>query len=271
VPEGDTVWMSARQLHGALAGRVLTRTDFRVPQLATTSLAGQTVLEVVPRGKHMLTRLSSGLTLHTHFRMDGSWRVYRPGQRWSGGPDHQVRLVLANAEAVAVGYRMPVVELVRDEATVVGHLGPDVMDDSFDLEEAVRRLAADPEAEIGTALLEQRHLAGVGNLDRAEALFLERVTPWTRVGDVDLRAVVRRCVTLMRANRGRWSQSTTGYSRYDESHWVFERAGRPCHRCGARVLVAEQGEPPRQRLTYWCPRCQAGPAPEPLRRRRLSS
>ncbi len=262
MPEGDTVWMSARQMHAALAGRPLTRSDFRVPQLATASLVGQTVLEVVSRGKHLLTRLDSGWTLHTHFRMDGTWRVYRPGQRWTGGPHHQVRLVLANEQAVAVGYRLPVVELVRDEATVVGHLGPDVMDEaSFDLDEAVRRLAADPAAEIGNALLEQRHLAGVGNLYRMEALFLEGVTPWTPVADVDLAEVVRRCVSLMRANRGSWQQSTTGSRRYDEKHWVFERAGRPCHRCGSRVLLAEQGDPPRQRLTYWCPRCQRGPGP----------
>lgn len=263
MPEGDTVWMAARQLHEALAGRVLTRTDFRVPRLATVDLAGQTVLEVVPRGKHMLTRLDSGWTLHTHFRMDGSWRIYRPGQRWTGGPEWQVRLVLANEERVCVGYRMPVVELVRDESSVVGDLGPDVMDEAaFDLSEAVRRLASVPDEEVGNALLDQRLLAGVGNLYRAEALFLEGVTPWSRVRDVDLEKLVNRCVALMRFNRGRFTQSTTGRLKPDDQQkWVFERAGRPCHRCGTRVRVTEQGEPPRQRLTYWCPRCQVGPAP----------
>jgi len=254
--------MAARDLRAALAGRVLTHTDFRVPQLATTSLVGQTVTDVVSRGKHLLTRLDSGLTLHTHLRMDGSWRVYRPGQRWTGGPGHQIRLVLGNDEAVVVGYRMPVVELVRDESTVVGHLGPDVMDEeTFDADEAVRRLAADPDREIGVALLDQRNLAGIGNMYRAEALFLEGVTPWTPVGGVDLPRVVDRAVRLMRANRGKHKLSTTGFHRYDEQHWVFERAGRACHRCGSRVLRAEQGEPTQQRLTYWCPTCQAGPAP----------
>jgi endonuclease-8 len=260
VPEGDTVWMSARQLHQALAGRVLTRTDFRVPRLATVSLAGQTVLEVVPRGKHMLTRLDSGLTLHTHFRMDGAWRVYRPGQRWAP-PAHQVRLVLENAEAVAVGYRMPVVELVRDESTVVGHLGPDVMDEeAFDADEAVRRLAAQPDREIGVALLDQRNLAGVGNLYRVEACFLEGVTPWTPVRDVDLPKMVARCVALMRFNRGRWTQSTTGSLRPHETHFVFERTGQPCRACRTRIRSGFQGEPPQERLTYWCPHCQRGPA-----------
>src|SRR5689334_22704196 len=186
--------MAAKQLHEALAGRVLTHTDFRVPRLATTSLVGQIVLEVVPRGKHMLTRLDSGLTLHTHFKMDGTWRIYRPGARWAP-PAHQIRLVLANEEAVAVGYRMPVVELVRDESTVVGHLGPDVMDEeTFDADEAVRRLATQPDRQIGVALLDQRNLAGVGNLYRVEACFLEGVTPWTPVGELDLRRMVDRCI-----------------------------------------------------------------------------
>jgi len=262
VPEGDTVWLSARQLHEALAGRELTVSDFRVPQLATTSLVGQTVLEVVPRGKHMLTRLSSGLTLHTHFKMDGSWRLYRPGAPWTGGPDWQVRVVLGNTERVAVGYRMPVVELVSDESTVVGHLGPDVMDEaSFDRDEAVRRLAADPAREIGMALLDQRLMAGVGNLYRVEACYLERVTPWTAAGDVDLPAMVDRCVALMRFNRGRYTQSTTGSLRPHETHWVFERTGQPCRACSTRIRSAEQGDPPYQRLTYWCPTCQTGPAP----------
>jgi endonuclease-8 len=262
VPEGDTVWLAARQLHEALSGRVLTHSDFRVPQLATTSLVGQSVLEVVSRGKHLLARLSSGLTLHTHLRMDGAWRVYRPGARWSGGPDWQVRVVLGNAERVAVGYRLPVVELVRDEAAVVGHLGPDVMDEAaFDRSEAVRRLASDPAREIGMALLDQRLLAGVGNLYRVEACHLERVTPWTPVGDVDLPAMVDRCVALMRFNRGRWTQSTTGSLRHGETHWVFERTGQPCRTCSSRIRSAEQGDPPRQRLTYWCPACQRGPAP----------
>lgn len=257
--------MSARQLHEALAGRVLTRSDFRVPRLATASLVGQTVTEVVARGKHMLTRLDSGWTLHTHFRMDGSWRVFRPGERWRGGPAHQVRVVLANAEAVAVGYRLPVVELVSDEASVVGHLGPDVMDEeSFQRDEAVRRLSEQPEREIGLALLDQRNLAGVGNLYRVEACFLEGVTPWTPVRDVHLPRMVDRCVALMRFNRGRWTQSTTGSRRPHETHFVFERTGQPCRACGARVLSAMQGEAGRERFTYWCPRCQAGPSPGQL-------
>ena len=271
MPEGDTVWLAARRMHEALADRVLTTSDFRVPQLATTDLTGRRVLEVVPRGKHLLTRLEGGLSLHTHFRMDGTWHLYAPGDRWTGGGDWQVRVVLANAERVAVGYRLPVVELLATdrEHDAVGHLGPDLLDDGFDADEALRRLRADPDREVGMALLDQRLLAGLGNLYRTEVLFLSGLTPWTRVGDVpDLPALVRRARRLMLANRGHWEQSTTGSLRAGQDHWVFERSGRPCRRCGTAVLTAEQGEAPYQRLTYWCPGSQLGPAPPPARSRR---
>ena len=271
MPEGDTVWLAAKRLREALAGRELTTSDFRVPQLATTDLTGRRVLDVVPRGKHLLTRIEGGLTLHTHFRMDGSWHLYRPGDRWSGGAEWQVRVVLANADWQAVGYRLPVVALLPTgrEDDVVGHLGPDVLDDGFDAEEAVRRLAAEPAAEVGLALLDQRNLAGLGNLYRTEVLFLQGLTPWVRVGDVtDLPALVRRARRLLMVNRDRWEQATTGSLRPGEDHWVFERSGRPCRRCGTRIATAEQGRAPRQRLTYWCPRCQLGPAPPPTPARR---
>jgi len=272
VPEGDTVWLATRRLHDALAGHVLVHTDFRVPRLATADLAGQTVTEVVSRGKHLMTRTDAGLTLHTHFRMDGSWHLYRPGTRWSGGPDWQVRVVLATQEWQAVGYRLPVVELLAsdDEQSVVGHLGPDLLGSDWDLDEAVRRLRTDCSRELGAALLDQRNLAGIGNLYKTETLFLSGLTPWTTVGDVaDLPAVVRRAHRLMTANRDHWQQTTTGSTRKGEEHWVFERAGRPCRRCGTTVVEAMQGEddhPEQARICYWCPRCQSGPAPEPMRR-----
>jgi endonuclease-8 len=268
VPEGDTVWLAARRLDDALGGRVLVRTDFRVPQLATTDLTGRTISSVVSRGKHLLMRTDADVTLHTHLRMDGSWHLYRPRSRWSGGPAWQVRVVLATDEWTAVGYRLPVVELVATarEQDVVGHLGPDILGPDWSLDEAVRRLLSRPDREMGPALLDQRNLAGIGNLYKAETLFLSGLTPWTRVGDVpDLAAVVRRAHRLLNANKDHWEQTTTGNGRKGEEHWVFERAGRPCRRCGARVLQAMQGEPdhPEQaRVCYWCPQCQAGPAPQ---------
>jgi endonuclease-8 len=256
VPEGDTVWLAARRLHEALAGRVLTRTDFRVPRHATADLRGRSVLEVVSRGKHLLTRVDGGATIHTHLQMDGAWHIVRPGARWSGGPASQVRLVLENAEWQAVGYRLPVVDLVAtaDESSVVGHLGPDLLGPDWDENEAVRRLAAQPRREIAEALLDQRNLAGIGNLYKSESLFLAGVHPATPVTGVDLPELVRIARRLMQANREHPAQSTTGSLRRGEQHWVFERSGRECLRCGVRVESAETGAPAR--LTYWCPRCQ---------------
>lgn len=271
VPEGDTVWLAAQRMHDALGERVLTASDLRVPALATVDLTGREVLEVVPRGKHLLTRVAGGLTLHTHLRMDGSWHLYRPGDRWVGGADWQVRVVLANTDWVAVGYRLPVVDLLEtaDEHRVVGHLGPDVLGPDWDLDEAVRRLLAEPDREIGLALLDQRNLAGIGNLYRTEVQFLRGLTPWVPVGAVpDLPGLVELGRRLMLANRGRIEQSTTGSLHKGQTHWVFERQGRPCRRCGAKVVSAEQGEPPHQRLSYWCPHCQRGPAPAPATTRR---
>ena len=269
MPEGDTVWLTGRRLHAALTGRALTRSDFRVPALATVDLSGREVVEVVSRGKHLLTRIAGGLTLHTHFKMDGTWHLYRPGERWRGGPDWQVRAVLENADNVAVGYRLPVVEVLPTdrEGDVVGHLGPDVLGPDWDAGEVLRRLRADPDREIGDALLDQRCLAGIGNLYKAEACFLAGLSPWTPVRDVpDLPRLVDLCFRLLQRNKDTWAQVTTGDARRGRTHWVFERSGQPCLRCGTRVLLATQGKPPYDRLAYWCPHCQPGPAPTPMRR-----
>lgn len=263
MPEGDTVWLAGRRLHDALAGRPLTRSDFRVPQLATADLAGRTVTEVVSRGKHLLFRLDGApddpLTLHTHFRMDGTWHLYRTGERRRGGPDWQVRVLLENADWQAVGYRLPVVELLpRDrEVDAVGHLGPDLLGPDWDPAEAVRRLAAEPGREIGAALLDQSNLSGIGNLYKAETLFLAGVSPWRPVGEIDdLEAVVRLARRLLWINREHPWQVTTGVNRRGHEHWVFERTGRPCRRCGGPIRAARQGDPPYDRITYWCPGCQ---------------
>ncbi len=264
MPEGDTVWRSAKHMHDALFGELLTASDFRVPRLATADLTGRRVLEVVPRGKHMLTRVEGGLTLHTHFKMTGSWRVFPAGARWSGGPGHEIRIVLGTDTMRAVGFRIPVIDLVdtRDEVRLVGHLGPDLLGPDWDQSEAVRRLADQPDRAIGEALLDQRNLAGIGNLYKAETLFLMGVTPWTSVGEVaKLERTVALARQLMLANRHHVQQVTTGSLRRGEEHWVYDRAGRECRRCGTTIRRAMQGEPPQDRVCFWCPSCQAGPAP----------
>lgn len=258
MPEGDTVWRACKRLDQALGGQELTRTDFRVPTLATTDLSGQQVLEVVAKGKHLLMRLSNGVTIHSHFRMDGSWHLYRPGESWKGGPDHQVRAVLETIGWVAVGYRLPVLELVATvaEDTVVGHLGPDLLSADFDRDLALTNLAADPERTISEALLDQRNLAGIGNFYRTEVCFLLGLHPWRTVASVDLGAVVDLNRRLMKANLRHAAQVTTGVDRPGQRAYVFERPGKPCRRCRTTIRTAPIGEPPRERVSYWCPTCQ---------------
>ncbi|MCW2701128.1 MAG: glycosylase [Blastococcus sp.] len=264
MPEGDTVWLAAQRMQAALAGGTLRRGEFRLPSLAAVDLTGVTVREVVPRGKHLLIRLADDRTLRTHFRMDGSWHIYRPGATWRGGPAHDIRVVLATDDWACVGYRLHDVELVPtvEEDRLVGHLGPDVLGPDWDLDEALRRLREHPDEQIGVAILDQRNLAGIGNLYKVESLFLTGVHPWARVADVaDLPALVERARTLMVANRHHPEQSTTGSTRRGEDHWVAGRKGRPCRRCGTPILLGEQGPATQERVTWWCPHCQAARSP----------
>jgi len=259
VPEGDTVWRACRRLHEVLAGRVLTRCEFRVPALAAVDLTGVAVSEVVSRGKHQLFRFANGYTLHSHFRMDGTWRIHPRGRRWSGGPEWQIRAVLGTAEHDVVGYRLPVLELIAtsEEGSVVGHLGPDLLAADWDHDEAVRRIAAHPTATIGEALLDQRNLAGIGTFYRSELLFLQGVHPRTSVSAVPgLSRLVQRAQQLMSANRWRLEQSTTGDLRPGRRAYVFERTDLPCRRCGTTIRSEDFGPPGQERRSYWCPRCQ---------------
>jgi endonuclease-8 len=264
VPEGDTIWLAARRLHDALAGRELVRFDLRVPGLATADLTGRRVEQVAARGKHLLIRLEGGWTLHSHLRMDGAWRIYPAGGRWGGGPGHQIRAVLGTAALTAVGYRLPVLDLVPTsrEGSVVGHLGPDLLGPDWDAPEAVRRISAVPDRPIGEALLDQRNLAGIGNVYKSELCFLRGVTPWTPISQVaDLDAVVGLAHNLLDANKERHGHVTTGDTRRGYTHWVYDRARQPCRRCGTIVRTADQGPAGEARVTYWCPACQRGPVP----------
>lgn len=251
------VWRTARQLHDALAGRVLVRSDFRVPRFATTDLTGRSVTEAMSRGKHLLIRVDGDISVHTHLRMDGSWRI-GPA---SGYPlrDHRIRLVLANAEYEAVGRQLGIVEVLRtsQESRAVGYLGPDLLGPDWGAAEAVRRLTADPGRPIGEALLDQRNLAGVGNFFLTEMLFLRGVSPWRSVGQVeDLDALVELGRRLLDANKTQIDQVTTGDRAPGRRTWAYGRAGQPCRRCGTRIRRAEQGATGEERVRFWCPRCQ---------------
>lgn len=259
MPEGDTVWLTAKRLDAALAGEAMTTFDLRVPQLATADLRGEKVTGVVARGKHILTRFGNGLTLHSHLRMDGSWYLVRAGSRPKRMPDHMIRARLGNVSWLATGYRVHDLRLVPTarEYEVVGHLGPDLLGTDWDAGEAIRRLRTAPERTIGDAILDQRNLAGVGNMYKAEVLFIERINPWAPVDSVpDLDRLVATAQRLLRANRDHPEQSTTGMTGRGREHWVYLRAGEACRRCGTPIKRAEQGDAGQERSTYWCPHCQ---------------
>jgi formamidopyrimidine-DNA glycosylase len=261
VPEGDAVWNTAKQLHTALAGQVLTRSDFRVPRYATVSLTGRRVTEAVARGKHLLIRTDNGVTVHTHLKMEGYWRI-QPADGTglpSLGRSHQLRLVLANAQWVAAGYLLGITEVLPTarEDRVVGHLGPDLLGQDWDQDAAVARLARDPDRPIGEALLDQRNLAGLGTIYMSETLFLRGVDPARTVGSVDgLSALLELGHRLLDANKDRPGHVTTGDAARGRENWVYGRAGRPCRRCGTTIRRGEAGPPGQERVRFWCPNCQ---------------
>src|SRR6202049_2604987 len=225
MPEGDVVWLAAKRLREALAARVPTRSDFRVPRFATTDLTGRCVIESVSLGKHLLLRVEGGLTVHTHLRMDGSWRVRAASDRVPAS--HGIRLILANDTWQAIGYQLGIVEVFRtsQEEQVTGHLGPDLLGPGWDPEEAVRRLRASPARTAREALLHQRNLDGVGNFFLTEMLFLRGVSPWRSVGQVeDLDALVELGRRLLDANKTRIDQVTTGERATGGRPWVEGRA-----------------------------------------------
>jgi endonuclease VIII len=275
VPEGDTVWRTAQRLDRALHGAVLTNTDFRVPEYAELDLAGERLVEVVSRGKHILIRLPD-VTIHSHLKMEGAWHLYRLGSPWRA-PGFSARVVLDTDAWQAVGFQLGTLDVVPrgDEEQLVGHLGPDLLGSDWDAEVALARLTSRPEVPIGEALLDQRNLAGIGNLYKCEVLFLLGVHPDTPVGEVDVvQQVIDKAQRLLAANKDRPEQTTTANSRRGQRHWVYGRGGQPCRRCGtpirsealatltdrARAVGAVSGvdNPSRARVSYWCPSCQPG-------------
>ncbi|GAA2078319.1 endonuclease VIII Nei2 [Pseudolysinimonas kribbensis] len=267
MPEGDTIRMTARRQHAALSGRVLTGFDIRVPEFATVDLSGQTVREVASVGKHLFHRFDE-LSLHTHLKMEGSWRTVAPAQRWPR-PAFQARAVLTTAEVVSIGFELGTTELLPsvDEESVVGHLGPDLLapdaarhpaPHAWDAAEAVRRLSADPLQTVFGALLDQRNLAGIGNVYANELCFVRGLLPTRRIGEVgDIPALVDLARRMLWANRDRGARSTTGDLRPGRRTWVYGRTGEPCRRCGSTLLGGELGRREgEERVVTWCPVCQ---------------
>jgi endonuclease-8 len=279
MPEGDTLFRTAAGLRPYLVGRAVTaaRTGGpgAVPRIER--IVGATITEVEALGKNLLIRFDSGLELRTHLRMRGSWHRYPPGARWRL-PASRARLVLEVPGSVAICFDAPVVELFETRAEALhpalARLGPDLLAPEFDAAGAVMRLRAPVRAavEIGVALLDQRALAGIGNVHKSEVLFIERVDSFARVGELDDATVgrlVARARELLLANVAPTAgpeRVTTGVARRGNGRpagpasWVYGRAGRPCRRCGTLIRSAQQGRD-LPRTTYWCPTCQAGAAP----------
>ncbi|MCG7425743.1 DNA-formamidopyrimidine glycosylase family protein [Kocuria rhizophila] len=333
MPEGDSVYRQCKMLREALEGAVIESSDFRVPALATSDVSGRTVVAVVPRGKHILIRLSAApdaagltsgaepLTLHSHLMMDGTWRVfdrqqddaaarpgrsrsrpganpYRPrGQARRGGSvrsaaeartrisadvaigqgSHTIRAILRTKEVEAVGFDVKDVRLVPtrlEEPELVGYLGPDILGPDWDLEKALERLSAQPDRAIGTALMDQRNLAGIGNVYRVETLFMTRTNPWARVDSLPegkLREIVTLAHKLLHLNKDRSMRSTVGQAPQGRPlFWAYGKDGQPCRRCGTQLkrgeiddaLLTVDPAPSRTAVQHlrtiaWCPRCQA--------------
>ncbi|HEX3583915.1 MAG TPA: DNA-formamidopyrimidine glycosylase family protein [Thermoanaerobaculia bacterium] len=249
MPEGDTLHRIARTLQTALAGKKVARFETVMPKLARvddqTPMAGRTIERVRAVGKHLLIELSGGLELRTHLRMNGSWHIYRAGERWQR-PRVDMRLVIATEEWEAVGFNIPVAEFCSVDAPVP--VGPDLLAAEIDVDECVERLRVLAGAEISEALLNQRAVSGIGNIWKSETLFACRVSPFTKVDSIEdekLREIVMTARKLLR-------QSVAGSSRSRFS--VYCRRGQPCRRCGTPVEMRRQG--PGARVTFWCPRCQ---------------
>ncbi len=276
MPEGDTIHRAARNLHRALAGETVVRFETVLPRLARVDedhpIAGRTIEAVSAQGKHLLLRFSGDLVLRSHLRMNGSWHLYRPGERWRR-PRDAMRVVVETRPWLAVGFDLPVAELLDGRGLArqrdLARLGPDLLAPDFDAAEAERRLRARAAREVGEALLDQGALAGVGNELKSEILFIAGVDPYRRVAslsDAELSALVaaaRRVLLAAVAPFGAgvttWlgGRRTTGRSNPDERIFVYGRAGEPCRRCGTPIRLGRQG--PGARVTYHCPRCQPGP------------
>ena len=250
MPEGDTVFRTADTLRKALVGRVLTRCDVRVPRFATVDLSGHVVDEVCSRGKHLLIRVGPA-SIHSHLKMDGSWRVTSR----TGRSDYRVRIILEANDIRAVGIDLGVLEILeRDhDGDAVDHLGPDLLGDDWDAKVAADNLTAHPDRPIAETLLDQRVLAGIGNVYCNELCFVSGHLPTAPASAIsDPYRLVAHARDMLWVNRFRQNRCTTGDTRAGRQLWVYGRARQSCRRCGTPIKYDDS----RDRVAYWCPACQ---------------
>jgi endonuclease-8 len=273
MPEGDTIFRAARTLNRALAGKTVVRFESVYPALTRVHddapITGRTIESVSAIGKHLLMRFSGGLVLRTHMRMNGSWHIYRPGEPWQRGR-RDMRVAVATDDFEAVGFNIPVAEFIT-EPQLAKHeelrkIGPDVLAEDFDAEEAFSRIRARAAFEIADVLLNQRVIAGLGNVYKSEVLFACRISPFAHVSaltEEQIRCLIATSRKYLLANVSTGLAPMTTYTGYrrttkrddpTERLWVYGRARSPCRRCGTPIRLRKQG--PHARLTYWCPRCQ---------------
>lgn len=267
MPEGDTIFRTARTLAQALTDRRITRFRTTVAELVGQELVGRSVIRVESRGKNLLIHFDDGRVLYTHMRMTGSWHLYRLAESWRR-PEHQANLALDTDRHTAVCFNAPVVELMSALALRrhrwLSRLGPDLLADRPDFAEMMRRIRDRPHDPLGVAVMRQEALSGIGNVYKSETLFLERLDPFATVDSLEpagLQALLHRARDLMLHNLTGYPRITRpgGGSRY----WVYGRASEPCLRCETPVSMRRQGDAGRS--TYWCPSCQVGAAKSPMR------
>jgi endonuclease-8 len=260
MPEGDTIHYAAGRIRPVLEGHVPDELATPHARFARDRwperLAGRAVRSVDAHGKHLFLRFEGDLTIHSHLRMTGSWRVFAPGQRWTRSP-RAAWLVLRRGGSEVVQFNGPVLELMTESRTRfdrrIAGLGPDILAPEFDYERFLRRLREDdPTRPIGDAVLEQRTVAGIGNMWKVEACFEAGIDPWRPLGKVS----DDEAVAIVDAARPRMQQSARDGNQ-DRHKRVHGRAGLPCPRCGADSLIRAKGQWDDNRLTFWCPRCQS--------------
>ncbi len=274
MPEGDTIFRLARAIDRALAGRTVTAFESVYPGLVRvnidTPVVGRTIVGARSTGKHLLIEFSGSLVLRTHLRMNGRWHLYRPGETWRG-PHSAARIVIATSDWIAVAFDVPVAEFVTARAlarhAAISSLGPDLLSSEFDENTALSNLRRCGDANIADAILDQRVIAGVGNVFKSEVLFVSGVDPFRRIAtlsDQELREVVAAARALLNANVreargarrpvGLGFRRTTRFADPAARLWVYGRSGRPCRRCATPIRSRKQGLDAR--ITFWCPRCQ---------------
>lgn len=256
MPEGDTIRRLAEKISQRFKGERCLRCVTRDPRLSGVDLAGAAVIDVDAIGKHLLIRFDDGNTLHSHLRMTGSWTVGPPAKE----PEWRRRIELWMESGRLTGIDLPIVELLptEHEDRIVGHLGPDLCGpDTPDLEEVTERLQRDPNESLAAALLDQRNVAGFGNVYAVEVPFIAGVSPNQAVGTIEgLEHLVGVGTALVRTNAERGPQNTTGRRLATADHWIYARRGRPCPICATTLDGLDERESPWRRVSVWCPGCQ---------------